>query len=298
MRIKAIFCVKRIPWTWRKTRFVTQVINSLSEIALAYEAIVLDQWGVLHNGIKPYSGAEKCVVGLAKAGQTLAVLSNSGKRSTLNVARIAEMGFDTSLFAQVMTSGEALWSDVDAGKIPETKFFAIERSAGDACAWAEGLSIELTSLDQADAVLLMGLPDGTHLADVHAQLAIAFDAGMPMYCSNPDRQSPRADGLVISPGAVAFEYVEIGGRVTFYGKPYRHIFDKLSSILGVRRLLMVGDSLEHDILGAQNAGWDSLLVRGGIYANDFARADHDAILANLVTQKGCRTPTFSIEVLA
>ena len=59
----------------------------------------------------------------------------------------------------------------------------------------------------------------------------------------------------------------------------------------------VGDSLEHDIAGAQAAGWDSLLVQGGLYASDFAQADHDAVLASLVTAKACRPPTYSIEVL-
>jgi HAD superfamily hydrolase (TIGR01459 family) len=284
--------------TWRNTRFVTQCIDSLSEIASAYDAVVFDQWGVLHNGTTPYANAVDCVAGLARAGQTLAVLSNSGKRRASNAARIAEMGFDTSLFAQIMTSGEALWSDVDAGKIPETKFFAIERSVGDACAWADGLPIELTDLDHAEAILLMGLPDGTRLVDLRAQLANALDADLPMYCSNPDCQSPRPDGLVISPGAVAFAYADMRGRVTFYGKPYRRIFDTLSAVLGAQRLLMVGDSLEHDILGAQFAGWDSLLVQGGLYANEFAHAGHDSVLANLVAQKGCSTPTYSIEVLA
>ncbi|MDG2069494.1 MAG: TIGR01459 family HAD-type hydrolase, partial [Paracoccaceae bacterium] len=41
---------------------------------------MFDQWGVLHNGTAPYSGAIDCLANLANSGLTLAVLSNSGKR--------------------------------------------------------------------------------------------------------------------------------------------------------------------------------------------------------------------------
>jgi len=277
---------------------VTQRINTLADVARDYDAIVFDQWGVLHNGTAPYSGAIDCLANLANSGLTLAVLSNSGKRTGPNARRMADMGFAPSLFTQIMTSGEALWRDIDAGKVPQRHFFCIERSAGDAFTWAEGLPVEFTDLENAEAVLLMGLPDGTRLADWRPTLRAALDAGLPIYCSNPDRQSPRADGLVISPGALAFTYIDMGGDVTFYGKPHLRIFDALALSLGVARILMVGDSLEHDIAGAQAAGWDSLLVQGGLYASEFAQADHDAVLASLVTAKACRPPTFSIEVLA
>ena len=101
------------------------------------------------------------------------------------------------LFNQIMTSGEALWHDIDQGKIAQSKFFAIERAQGDALAWAEGLRIELTELHNAQAVLLMGLPDAAKLADWQPVLDQAFAADLPIYCSNPDQHSPREDGLVI-----------------------------------------------------------------------------------------------------
>ena len=72
------------------------------------------------------------------------------------------MGFQSDLFDHVMTSGEALWIDIHDQRISERSFFAIERNKGDAQHWGSGLDIELTqSLQDADAVLLMGLPDGS-----------------------------------------------------------------------------------------------------------------------------------------
>ena len=287
------------PKTWPNTDHVTQPIETLSEIAGDYDAIVLDQWGVLHDGATPYAGAVACLEGLAGAGHRLAVLSNSGKRSAPNALRIAQMGFAPSLFAEVMTSGEALWRDAASGNITAKRLFPIEREAGDAVAWAKGLDVSLCKdVDEAEAVLLMGVPDGATLADWQGVLDQARSRDLPVYCSNPDRASPRPGGLVVSPGTLAFAYQDMGGAVTFYGKPHRPVFDALSHALGSSRLLMVGDSLEHDIAGAQSAGWDSLLIEGGLYARDFASGPAEDVLDRLVAEKRCQPPTYRLKVLS
>lgn len=138
---------------------MTRHIERLSEIAADYDAVVFDQWGVLHNGSAPYRAAIECIATLPCPA---AVLSNSGKRAAPNADRIRDMGFKTP-FHTVMTSGEALWRDIDEDRVPEKRFHAVERSVGDAGAWAQGLSIEITALEDAEAILLMGLPDGTAL---------------------------------------------------------------------------------------------------------------------------------------
>lgn len=278
---------------------MTVHIDNLATIASKYDAIVLDQWGVLHDGSTPYSGSIVALENLQSNGSRLAVLSNSGKRSAPNTQRIADMGFKATLFDQVMTSGEALWRDIANGSVAQKRFFAIDRNTGDALAWLGDLEISLVeNLDIAEAVILMGLPDGETQTEWQTVMDRALALNLPVYCSNPDRASPRAGGeIVISPGALAFDYRDKGGTVVFYGKPHHPIFEALQKELGANRLLMVGDSLEHDIAGAQSAGWDSLLVRGGLYAREFATRNIDTTLTRLVTEKGCQPPTYSIEVI-
>ncbi|MEM1431258.1 MAG: TIGR01459 family HAD-type hydrolase [Pseudomonadota bacterium] len=277
---------------------MTRAIETLQEVAADYEAIVLDQWGVLHDGTTPYPGAVVALDALHAAGVRLAVLSNSGKRAAPNMARIARMGFPEQIFACVMTSGEALWRDVAEGRIAERRFFPIERAPGDAAIWAEGLPVQLCrEPSEADAILLMGLPDGSDAADWQAPLDHALSASLPVYCSNPDRASPRSGGRrVVSPGALAHEHHARGGHVVFYGKPHGPVFDAVAAALGTTSLLMVGDSLEHDIAGAAAAGWDSAFVRGGLHAADFAGGDAERVLAGLVGDGGA-APTYMIEVL-
>ena len=277
---------------------MTRQLDTINEIASDYDAIVLDQWGVLHDGTQPYGAAIDILSELKAVGSRLAVLSNSGKRAAPNADRIAAMGFQSDLLEHVMTSGEALWADIQDQRIPGKRFYAIERLKGDALVWARGLDIELTqSLQDADAILLMGLPDGSNLSDWTEVLEGALKTQMTVYCSNPDRQSPRAGCIVISPGALGFAYRDIGGKTVFYGKPHEPIFRSLEKALGTQKLLMVGDSLEHDISGGHAAGWDTLFVRGGLYADDFAQAGIDETLARLCTAKSCAAPTYSIEVL-
>lgn len=253
---------------------MTLAIDTLDQIANQFGAIVLDQWGVLHDGSAPYPHAVATLERLKTKGTRLAVLSNSGKRAAPNLDRIAGKGFDPDLFDTVMTSGEALWQDIAQGRATASRLYPVERAPGDAASWAEGLQVALVDrLDQADAVLLMGLPDGI-AADAFEDLVedvIARD--LPILCTNPDRASPRAGGeIVISPGELAHQAAAKGAGVTFYGKPHAPVFRALETTLKLdpSRLLMVGDSLEHDIAGGHGAGWSTLFIRGGLHGAAFA----------------------------
>ena len=66
--------------------------------------------------------------------------------------------------------------------------------------------------------------------------------------------------------------------------------------------LMVGDSLEHDIGGAQNVGFSSALVRGGVHSNAFAgslqECELDRIIHELSARERVDPPTFCLEYFA
>lgn len=277
---------------------MTRTLDSIGQIADQYDAIVLDQWGVLHDGSAPYSAALKALDVLAACPAKLGVLSNSGKRAEPNSHRIAAMGFDTSAFDCVMTSGEALWRSFATGMETAKTLYPIEGKAGDAAHWAQGLSVEMThDVARAKAILLMGLPDGTRHDAYDTQLDAARAAHLPLYCSNPDFKSPRGGGTyVMSPGALADRYAKMGGTVHLYGKPHLPIFTAMQRVLdcAANRILMVGDSLHHDIAGAQTAGWGSLLICGGIHAPDIDDANATADIAALAAANAMAAPDFSL----
>lgn len=272
-------------------------LDSLAEIAAGFGAVVFDQWGVLHDGTAPYEGAPASLAALKAAGTRMAVLSNSGKRAGPNASRIAAMGFGADLWETVMTSGEALWRDIAAGRIAARRLCPIERERGDAAAWARGLDVTLTArVEDAEAVLLMGLPDGAATTACAATLGIALDLGIPVYCTNPDRASPRANGVTVaSPGALAHAHAAAGGKVLFYGKPHLPVFRAVEAALDLPpdRIVMVGDSLEHDIAGARAAGWQSVFVAGGLHAAAFApETPPETALRRLAEAEGAPLPDF------
>lgn len=277
-------------------------LHRLDDVVADYDAVVLDQWGVLHDGSTAYAGAPDCLAALRATGVRLAVLSNSGKRSAPNAARIAGMGFPADLFDVVLTSGEALWRDIAAGRVAARRLCPIEREPGDAADWARGLDVTLTDrVAEADAVLLMGVPDGAQDAAFAAILDTARARGTPVLCTNPDRASPRAAGVTVaSPGALAHAHAAAGGTVAFFGKPYLPVFRAVEMAFGAvpGRILMVGDSLEHDIAGAKSAGWDAAFVRGGLHAAAFGGSEAPEItVVRLATRAGTALPDFTLPEL-
>ncbi|MGY6548956.1 MAG: TIGR01459 family HAD-type hydrolase [Roseinatronobacter sp.] len=277
-----------------------QRLDSLLSIAPRFGAIVLDQWGVLHDGSAAYPRAVDCLARLTASGCVLAVLSNSGKRAAPNLQRIARMGFAPQQFACVMTSGEALWQDLASGRVSARHLCPIEAAPGDAAAWAAGLDVTLThDPHRADAILLMGLPDDAAPDAYGDLLDTARARKLPVLCTNPDRRSPRAGGQqVVAPGTLAHAHAARAGDVRFYGKPHLPVFRAVQTALGraPEQVLMVGDSLEHDIAGARAAGWKTVLIEGGLHADTLRNADPDA-LDRLARREAAPLPDFTLPEL-
>jgi ribonucleotide monophosphatase NagD (HAD superfamily) len=78
----------------------------------------------------------------------------------------------------------------------------------------------------------------------------------------------REGELVPAPGAIARVYEGIGGTVEYFGKPYAAIFDHAIATAAMNpgaRVIMIGDSPEHDVAGARAMRLSTLLVQTGIH---------------------------------
>ncbi|MCY1239235.1 HAD hydrolase [compost metagenome] len=74
-------------------------------------------------------------------------------------------------------------------------------------------------------------------------------------------------GTAFGAGRIADLYEELGGKVRWIGKPFADIYALALDFLGhpdPTRVCAIGDSIEHDIAGAANAGLHSVLVTTGI----------------------------------
>ena len=103
---------------------------------------------------------------------------------------------------------------------------------------------------------------------------------LPLVCANPDLVVQRGDQLIYCAGALGKLYEEMGGEVHYLGKPhlpvYDFVADRLREINGrtIDRThwLAIGDGLKTDILGADRAGIDALLITGGVHEPELSDA--------------------------
>ena len=126
---------------------------------------------------------------------------------------------------------------------------------------------------QADVILLTASEgDRFDLDHYRRLLAAAAKSGIPCICTNPDKIMLTGAGPKFGAGRIAELYEEMGGKVTWIGKPFPAIYEAALKAVGNpprTRVLCVGDSPEHDIAGAKGAGLASALVRTGIHAGSF-----------------------------
>ena len=72
-------------------------INGLEEIYNNYDAFILDQWGVMHDGTQGYSNAIKCLEILYSKKKILTIISNSSRRKKDTLLRLPNLGFQQDL---------------------------------------------------------------------------------------------------------------------------------------------------------------------------------------------------------
>ena len=96
----------------------------------------------------------------------------------------------------------------------------------------------------------------------------AAEISLLMICVNPDIEVVRGNKKEFCAGALALKYEEFGGNVKYFGKPYIDIYKNAMQKIGFKdkkKILVIGDSLRTDILGASNFNIDSALVLSGIH---------------------------------
>jgi HAD superfamily hydrolase (TIGR01450 family) len=116
------------------------------------------------------------------------------------------------------------------------------------------------------------------LAEFALQLEKLSALGKTLFLSNPDVFAPFRidDGKhpVATQGAIGFYYEKVfGGKVLYFGKPFVEIFEFAKKVSSSEndKILMIGDTLWTDVLGAHNAGIDSALVMTGISGEFFRK---------------------------
>ena len=249
-------------------------VAGMAHLADAFDGFILDQWGVLHDGTQPYAGAAACLARLRACGKRVVVLSNSGKGEDYNLELMRRMGFERTLFDRLVSAGEDARHAIAARNTPfhrslGTRYYSFTRD-GDRTV-LEGIGLDfVVRIEDAEFLAVLGIDSPRRLlADYEAELRLGIVRALPMICANPDLWRFAAGGMIEAPGVLARRYEALGGAVFYHGKPHPAIYASCLEALGCAsgRVLAVGDSIDHDILGAHRADIRSALVTGGVHAS-------------------------------
>ncbi|KQP58189.1 TIGR01459 family HAD-type hydrolase [Methylobacterium sp. Leaf108] len=266
------------------------ILAGIAGIAEGVDLILCDVWGVLHDGTKAHRGAGEALIrfrALPAAGRPRrVVLVSNAPRPWPGVQAILDgYGVPREAYDAILTSG-----DLTCSLLARTPGIRIHHLGPERdLTIFSGLDLSLVGPQEAEAVVCTGLfDDATETAeDYRAVLAALRARDVPMICANPDLVVERDKVLIPCAGLIAAAYAEIGGAVTYAGKPYRPVYEealaKAAALDGLPppdlgRVLAVGDALRTDIDGAARFGIPNLLVARGIHAEELrVTAEHHTL---------------------
>ena len=257
-------------------------ITRLEEIYDNYDAFILDQWGVIHDGEKGYLNAINCIEKLYSKKKILTIISNSSRKKEETIVRLPNLGFQSAHFHEVMTSGEMIWlslknkNNSEINHLGKRCFHIYDQTKNEGEIFQQGLEKYIFVKNIEDADFILGCTPFFEKAviDYIPLLNIAKEKNLLFVCANPDFESleKKSNSLTFCMGTIAELYNSLGGKTFLLGKPsieiYKKTFEELKNIKK-SRILAIGDSLFHDIRGALNFGIDSLLITSTGIHRDF-----------------------------
>ena len=239
-----------------------------------YRLILCDIWGVVHDGVTLYPGAEARLKRWRGEGRCVVLLTNAPRTADAVNKQLARIGLPRDAYDFAATSGEA---GIEA-LVALDKPVGFVGTAGDR-EILEGRKVRIADGDDFTDLACTGVEEGRpNPEDYRTDLERWADQDVHMHCLNPDRLVIRGGVPEACAGAIADLYQGLGGRVTWYGKPHPAIYVHALHRAGdppKDEVLAVGDGLQTDILGAAWQGFDTVFVSGGInrgepFPEDFA----------------------------
>ena len=283
---------------------MTKIINRINEIINLYDVFILDQWGVMHDGNYAYDHAINSVEKLIEAKKKLIIISNSSKRKVSSLHKLESLGFNSKDFLDVMTSGEMIWHELfnsinNYGSNLKNCFHIYDESKEDGLYFRNGLNEFnfVSNIKDSNFILACTPFKNTKPMDYIPILRDAIDLKLNMFCANPDFVTieKNSENNNFCMGTIADLYEHMGDNVIILGKPSKKIYlesCKKIKNLDLSKIVAVGDSLDHDILGANNFGIDSILISSGIHKDIFKNSLEKGIKNIKNSKKWNFNPTY------
>ena len=249
---------------------------TIEELIDRYAVLLLDSSGVLIHGA-PLPGAVEFISELNRSRKPYLVLTNDASRLPERWASLyRNMGLEIPS-ERIITAGSLLAEHFAANDLKGSHCVVIGE---DYPRHVEGAGGIIVSADAPFDVLVITNPtDDGFLDTANAVLSALFQRldrqeAVHLVCLNPDLIYPHGDQeWGFGPGSVAL-FFEAALELRYpdrddllfvrLGKPHDPIFVEALRRSGTRDMVMIGDQMKTDILGANSFGLDSVLMTTGV----------------------------------
>lgn len=246
----------------------TSQIASLHDIAGDAAAFVFDAYGVLNIGEAAIPGAAQRLRELREIGCQIRILSNAASYTHARaVTKFQKLGMEVKDH-EIITSRDATLAHMD-GRLWGC-IAAPQDNLSDISAPTRRLVDDPSSYDQVEGFLFLSTEVWS--LDRQALLESALlKRPRPVIIANADLVAPREHGFSLEPGYFGHQLADRGIQdVRFFGKPFPAVYEMVEASLpslSPERIVMCGDTLHTDILGAASRGWQTVLVeKDGLFS--------------------------------
>ncbi|MEQ3707847.1 MAG: TIGR01459 family HAD-type hydrolase [Tateyamaria sp.] len=286
---------------------MSQIISSLTEVSDRYDALFVDLWGCVHNGVHALPEAVAALQTYRKTGGKVVLVTNSPRPRAGVTKQLVQFGVPDDAWDTIATSGDsarsAMFRGVVGQKVHLIGYPGDERFFEPIGVVKDPIDVQIVPLEQAEGIVCTGPRDPmADPATMRPEFLMAKQLGLKLLCANPDIVVDRGEVREWCAGALAQLYTEMGGESLYFGKPHPPIYDlarRRLFELGVdvpdSNILAIGDGVLTDIAGAMGEDIDSLFISGGLAAAEtktITQPEPDALSAYL--KREMSAPTFTI----
>ena len=262
----------------KKRKLNIPIYKNLSSVIENSEALILDIWGVLWDGIKVYPEVLVTLNEIKKLDIPVILLSNAPRRASNVEKKLNRIGIDKSLYNEIISSGEICRNELISKRhqVPGNNYYFIGLNE-DRDLLNNSSFHEVKEIDKANFILLTGPRSfDDKVVKYSEELKSCRKRNLPMVSANPDKVVIRQNGeIVVCAGELAKYYSNMGGFVKEFGKPHEEIFlealKKFKSLkinIDKNKISIIGDGLETDIAGGNIVGINTVLVTSGILSQE------------------------------
>ena len=249
---------------------------TLDDLIDRYSVILFDAYGVLAGSKSVVPGAPEAIDRLNDLSKPYYVLTNDASAlPETTVTRYARMGLSIDV-DRIITSGSLLTRHFQESGLTGSRCVVL--GTDDSVSYVDAAGGDVVSYVQEFDTLVLGDQSWPHfLETANGVLTALFNKidegrGVSLILPNPDLIYPDGDGFGFASGTAAMMFesaltLRYPGRsdlrFTRLGKPHAAMFGEALRRSGTMDMVMIGDTPETDIRGANAFGITSVLVETG-----------------------------------